>query len=172
MALQTSGAISFSQIASEFGGAGSHSLSEYYPLLGQGVTGIPGSGTISFSNFHGKSKNVTTSVWTVSSSSSSAWVYTGQVFYILSDPHTSLTRYGGSSYLQIGAWSGSSAGYAVSSRTVGNDRWRQGSYRDSFYNHRTGDTVYQYYVAHDSYVTTVTDTSAYVNTASIASITT
>ena len=63
MALQSSGAISFSQIAAEFGGVGSHSLSEYYPLAGLGVTGLSSSGTFSFSQFHGKSKVVTISVW-------------------------------------------------------------------------------------------------------------
>lgn len=63
MALQTSGAISFSQIAAHFGGSGSHSLSEYHALAGKGVSGIPASGSISFSHFHGKSNQVTTSVW-------------------------------------------------------------------------------------------------------------
>ena len=63
MALQTSGAISFSQIVAEFGGVGSHSMSEYYPLAGLGVSGIPASGAISFSTFYGKSNQVTTSVW-------------------------------------------------------------------------------------------------------------
>ena len=63
MALQSSGAISFSQIAAEFGGNGSHSLSEYYPLAGLGVTGLSSSGQFSFSQFHGKSKVVTISVW-------------------------------------------------------------------------------------------------------------
>ena len=61
MALQTSGAINFSQIAAHFGGSGSHSLSEYRALAGLGVTGIPASGAISFSTFYGKSNQVTTS---------------------------------------------------------------------------------------------------------------
>jgi hypothetical protein len=63
MALQSSGAISFSQIAAHFGGSTPHSMSEYYTLLGMGVTGLPSSGTFAFSNFHGKSNQVITSVW-------------------------------------------------------------------------------------------------------------
>lgn len=63
MALQSSGAISMSQIKDEFGGTGSHALSEYRALAGLGVSGIPASGAISFSQFHGKSNQVTTSVW-------------------------------------------------------------------------------------------------------------
>ena len=69
MALQTSGSLGFSEIVSEFGGANSHSLSEYYPLVGQGVTGLPSSGAISFSDFRGKDKDVITSTWVTSSSS-------------------------------------------------------------------------------------------------------
>ena len=50
MALQTSGAISLSQIATEFGGSAPHSLSEYYISN----AGLPASGTISFNQFYGK----------------------------------------------------------------------------------------------------------------------
>jgi hypothetical protein len=50
MALQTSGAISLSQIAAEFGGSAPHSLSEYYISN----AGLPTSGTISFNQFYGK----------------------------------------------------------------------------------------------------------------------
>ena len=49
MALQTSGAISLNDVAGEFGGSTPHSLSEYYGV----ATGVPGSGTISLSNFYG-----------------------------------------------------------------------------------------------------------------------
>jgi hypothetical protein len=52
-----------SQIKDEFGGTGSHALSEYRALAGLGVSGIPASGAISFSQFHGKGNQVTTSVW-------------------------------------------------------------------------------------------------------------
>ena len=55
MALQSSGAISLANIAAEFGGSTPHSLSEYYGA----ASGVPGSGTISFSNFYGTSSVVT-----------------------------------------------------------------------------------------------------------------
>ena len=51
MTLQSSGAISLANIASEFGGSTPHSLSEYYSV----ASGIPSSGTISMSQFYGKS---------------------------------------------------------------------------------------------------------------------
>jgi len=51
MALQTSGPISLNNVAGEFGGSTPHSLSEYYGV----ASGVPSSGTISLSNFYGKS---------------------------------------------------------------------------------------------------------------------
>ena len=59
MTLQSSGAISLSNIAGEFGGSTPHSLSEYYRGGGlvqshSGTSGIPSPGTISFSQFYGK----------------------------------------------------------------------------------------------------------------------
>lgn len=51
MALQTSGPISLNDVAGEFSGSTPHSLSEYYGV----DDGVPGSGTISLSNFYGKS---------------------------------------------------------------------------------------------------------------------
>lgn len=51
MALQTSGPISLSQIRAEFGGSAPDSISEYYGA----DSGVPSSGTISFSDFYGKS---------------------------------------------------------------------------------------------------------------------
>ena len=51
MGLQSSGSISLSNIAGEFGGSAPHSLSEYYDA----ASGIPASGQISFSNFYGTS---------------------------------------------------------------------------------------------------------------------
>ena len=51
MALPASGAISLNDIAGEFGGSVPHSINEYYGK----ASGIPGSGQISFSHFHGKS---------------------------------------------------------------------------------------------------------------------
>lgn len=67
MALQSSGAISLSQIQSEFGGSNPISLSEYYQnaspdLVTPNNTGVPNTGNpISVSNFYGtvKAKTVT-----------------------------------------------------------------------------------------------------------------
>lgn len=51
MVLQSSGAISLYDIQTEFGGSTPISMSEYYGA----ASGIPSSGSISFSNFYGKS---------------------------------------------------------------------------------------------------------------------
>lgn len=51
MALPSSGAISLANIQTEFGGSNPISISEYYGK----ASGIPSSGTISFSQFRGKS---------------------------------------------------------------------------------------------------------------------
>ena len=50
MALQSSGPISLNDVAGEFSGSTPHSLSEYYGV----ASGVPGSGTISLSDFYGK----------------------------------------------------------------------------------------------------------------------
>lgn len=73
MALQSSGSISMSDIAGEFGGSGSHSLSEYHALSGLGVSGIPSSGQISLANFHGKSNQVSTQTWVSSGYNETVW---------------------------------------------------------------------------------------------------
>ena len=49
MPLPSSGTISLNDIATEFGGTAPHSISEYYDV----ATGVPASGTIAFSDFHG-----------------------------------------------------------------------------------------------------------------------
>jgi hypothetical protein len=51
MVLQSSGAISLSNIQTEFGGSNPIAISEYYAA----ASGIPASGTITFNNFYGKS---------------------------------------------------------------------------------------------------------------------
>jgi hypothetical protein len=60
MVLQSTGAISFANIQTEFGGANPISLNEYYLngayTTGTGAAGIPTSGAISLNNFYGKSK--------------------------------------------------------------------------------------------------------------------
>ena len=64
--LESSGALSLGttagtdrSISAEFGGSTPHALSEYYDA----ATGIPASGAIDFSDFHGKSSSTTTFVW-------------------------------------------------------------------------------------------------------------
>lgn len=59
MVLPTTGPLSFTAIVGEFGGTVPHSLSEYYNK----ATGIPVSGTISFSDFRGKSNNPLPPTW-------------------------------------------------------------------------------------------------------------
>ncbi len=54
MALQSSGVISLSDIAGEFGGSTPHSLSEYYGA----AAGVPASGQIALSDFYGKANAV------------------------------------------------------------------------------------------------------------------
>lgn len=51
MALQSSGAISLANVQTEFGGSAPTSISEYYGA----AAGVPASGTISLSDFYGKS---------------------------------------------------------------------------------------------------------------------
>tara|TARA_B100000214_G_C23949926_1_gene619950 strand:+ start:315 stop:974 length:660 start_codon:yes stop_codon:yes gene_type:complete len=65
MTLQSSGAISMSNIAAEFGGSTPHSLSEYYRgganvPSHSNTAGIPTGGAISMSNFYGKSNTAPT----------------------------------------------------------------------------------------------------------------
>lgn len=54
MALQSSGAISLQDIATEFGGSTPHSISEYYGV----ASGVPSSGTIDFADFYGTSAGI------------------------------------------------------------------------------------------------------------------
>lgn len=58
MPIKTSGPISMLDLVAEFGGSGSHSLSEYYaggPWVPSGTPGIPSGGQISLSMFYGAS---------------------------------------------------------------------------------------------------------------------
>lgn len=64
MALQSSGQISLANVATEFGGSTPHSLSEYYSA----AAGVPSSGTISLSNFYGKSAVAASFTFTLTSS--------------------------------------------------------------------------------------------------------
>ena len=73
MALPSSGAISLAQIQTEFGGSNPISLSEYYGA----ASGIPASGAISMSNFHGKSGIVILDTQTVTVGTIPANQYVG-----------------------------------------------------------------------------------------------
>jgi hypothetical protein len=175
MALQTSGSLGFSEIVSEFGGASSHSLSEYYPLVGQGVTGLPSSGAISFSDFRGKDKDVVTSTWVTSSSSVTDWVlrYTGAGGY-----GSQASYEGNNSGLHIwngaataaGWGSGNYIGFVGNPHIVGSIRYRSGGFVETISNDNGSRNYYQLLV--DSYDTIVTDTSGYVDIATVAAITT
>jgi len=62
MAMQSSGAISLSDVQAEFGGNNPISLSEYYrggPYTTSNNTGVPTSGAISLSNFYGTTSAIT-----------------------------------------------------------------------------------------------------------------
>ena len=65
MTLPLSGLISLADIAAEFGGTPPYSLSDYYGV----APGVPTSGTISFSDFYGKSAGA---IMTVGQNDSSA----------------------------------------------------------------------------------------------------
>ena len=64
MTMQSSGQITLSEIAAEFGGSAPHSLSEYYDA----DTGVPASGVISFSDFYGTSAYTPSAQYWTSSS--------------------------------------------------------------------------------------------------------
>lgn len=63
MPLQSSGAISFDNIQSEFGGSNPISLTEYYSA----DDGVPGSGAISSSNFYGRARPYSANYTVISS---------------------------------------------------------------------------------------------------------
>lgn len=190
MALQTSGAISFSQIASHFGGSGSHSLSEYRALAGQGVSGIPSSGTISFSHFHGKSNQVVRSVWvssgynrtqeellaTYQGGTTSYTIYNGPGYWAYSGDYFRVSINAGASlpavYYSVNArgrnptWNSNRA-YKVTQYILGTRRYVRGAYRGD---NRGSTKVYQLHV-YDQ-VTRWIDTSSYQNQTATARITT
>ena len=82
MPLQTSGQISLGNIATEFGGAAPHQLSEYYGAAG----GIPASGAISIGNFYGAASypswdyNPHTQTWSTYNTSGSIVQNSTQVY--------------------------------------------------------------------------------------------
>tara|TARA_R110000787_G_scaffold1468_2_gene6044 strand:+ start:536 stop:1000 length:465 start_codon:yes stop_codon:yes gene_type:complete len=146
MALQSSGAISFAQIAAEFGGTAPHSMSEYYTLLGQGVSGLPSSGTFNFSHFHGKDKDV--AVWTASGYNTTTLTSIGSIQNSSYGSHS----YQGNNNYQIGM---KIAGgyYSYASRWVGSTYYVPSG---------GGGPTFSRPLARYQNVTTFTDTSANV----------
>jgi hypothetical protein len=162
MALPSSGALSFSAIATEFGGSAPHSMSEYYPLVGLGVSGLPSSGTFNFSQFHGKSNQVTISVWVTSgynqSNSSSAWVNQGNVGPIHVHNWSTGRNLNGGGMRVYSATRTSSTVW-----NNGNERWIRSNEHSTDYDR----WIRTYWLRKELYVTTTTntwiDTSAYQN---------
>jgi hypothetical protein len=80
MVLPSSGnSISILQIATEFGGAAPHALSEYYGV----TTGIPVSGLIRISDFYGKSNNPNPPTWQTGTTLASRTINSGSFSYNL-----------------------------------------------------------------------------------------
>jgi len=70
MALQSSGAISFNNLRTEYGNGGSIALSEMYRggsfvLNHSNNSGVPTSGTISLNNFYGQNNTSPVVTWTM-----------------------------------------------------------------------------------------------------------
>ena len=181
MALQGSGPISLNNIKTEFGGVDSHSLSEYYPLEGMGVTGIPPSGPISFSDFYAKSKDVVTSVWTPSGYNTSSWVRIqtrnsngmangGYGHYRTNGDDHNVGYYSGTAY-----GGPETNGYNTNPNSSYNNIFYSGNYRfmrGAYDSAASGNKNWHYGLNIDEYQTTWVDTSGYVDTPSIASIST
>ena len=181
MALQTSGAISLSQIAAHFGGSGSHALSEYHALAGKGVSGIPSSGSISFSHFHGKSNQVTTSVYVSSGYNQSSWVRIQTRTSYRGSANNGYGAYwynfGGSGY--TGFYSDTAYGgpavnsyknytFSFTVYTIGNYRYSIGGYDPS----ASPKSTRYHGLNIDQYQTNWIDTSSYQNQTTTAQITT
>jgi len=88
MAIQTSGAITLSDIQTEFGGSNPVSLSEYYaggsyvPSGTSGTNGaVPTSGEIAVSDFYGTQASITITVTEGSTSSAKPNGYSGALYY-------------------------------------------------------------------------------------------
>lgn len=153
MALPSSGALSFSAIATEFGGSAPHSMSEYYPLVGLGVSGLPSSGTFNFSHFHGKSNQVTVAVWVSSGYNSSSWVNHGNVGYNTARFNT---HYYG---LNVNGYVGNTLYRNVATVTLGNTRYTKSSHSSTDYDRGNASYLARKYV----YTTVWVDTSSYQN---------
>jgi len=163
-------------IASEFGGAGSHGLNEYYPLAGKGVSGIPASGKISFSHFHGKSNRVTERQWVESGHNETYLAYLGQRYndngfyhYLENDTKTYRT-YVRSGYTYFGSPTGywrQRSRYKALTVWTGDYRYTRGSYKT-----QARDGSKYYYLRVDKNETRWVDTSYEEETTTTVRITT
>ena len=113
MALQSSGAISLSQIQSEWGGSNPISLSEYYlsslPINRTNYGSIPSSGTIEMSDFYGTNSAVanwtsTITIGTFTILKNTIYGYVQGVYGALSD--TTINTYGNRTIFAL-TWNGS-----------------------------------------------------------------
>ena len=160
MALGT-GSIRFSQIVSEFGGVSPHRFSEYKSLSGLGVSGVPASGSMRFSQFRGKSNQVSTQVWVSSGYSSSSWVYRGSGY-------EHVKKVSGQRIWSVHTWGFSF--YVINhSTTYFRDGWKFTA--GAFYYRGRNDYEYYKVNAYQSSTTWI-DTSAYQTQTTTARIST
>ncbi len=121
MTLQSSGAISISQMRDEYGLSNPISMSNFY-----GKNGLPTSGAISFSNFYGKSNYLDTQTVTVGSGTLSSITYYGRQtsplnFGTISDGTSNV--YGGTAITGL-HWNGTQNYLFLQfSATVANSGW-------------------------------------------------
>jgi len=122
MPLQSSGAISFVNIQTEFGGVNPIGINEYYLngayTTGSGAAGIPTSGQISISQFYGKSK-IISSAWAPFSAVESTYSNFGLpagvgntgYFCLTGASGTNLTRTSGSTFNNLNSTGINRAGF-------------------------------------------------------------
>ena len=79
MTLQSSGQISLSDIAIEFGGSTPHALSEYYGV----DSGIPSSGQISIGDFYGASNTPWSPTQSTTLTSTQSWTVPSNIYTCL-----------------------------------------------------------------------------------------
>ena len=179
MALGT-GSIRFSRIVSEFGGVSPHRFSEYYVLNGLGVSGIPASGLMRFSNFRGKSNQVTTQQWVTSGYNQESWVrrYNGSGTGISYTWQNNNQRYGWYIYNRTGYGRQSGIFYCCGDPFHTPYRVGSSTYYYGNFKHSTGSMTWSndnnrdYRLVIDEKVTTWVDTSSYVSATITANIST
>lgn len=143
MPLQSSGAISLSEIAGEFGGSVPHSLSEYYSA----ASGVPASGAISFSDFYGTSAGYQGNTVSLTSGSNDTKNPTQFGYYLsqygsLSDTTTFLDIYGTNAHRVERLYQDTTTQklylYITGSATVSNDTWTSIAWGAQTFNRSAG----------------------------------